>query len=39
VETRYPGYWDEITKDDVNEAITLAEKVIVWAEGKIMGSR
>ena len=35
VETRYPGYWDEITKDDVNEAITLAEKVILWAEGKI----
>lgn len=35
VETRYPGYWDEIAKDDVNEAITLAEKVILWAEGKI----
>ena len=35
VETRYPGYWDEITKDDVNEAITLAEKVIVWAEGNL----
>ncbi len=35
VETRYPGYWDEITKEDVNEAIALAEKVIQWAEGKI----
>jgi HEPN domain-containing protein len=32
VETRYPGYWGEITEDDVYEAIKLAEKVIAWAE-------
>jgi HEPN domain-containing protein len=31
VESRYPGYWEVITDQDVNEAITLAEKVVEWA--------
>ncbi len=40
VETRYPGYWGEITENDVDEALNLAEKVIEWvkkyiSEGKI----
>ncbi len=35
VESRYPGYWGEITDADVAAAMTLAEKTIVWAEGII----
>ena len=31
VESRYPGYWEIITDQDVNEAIILAEKVLEWA--------
>ena len=30
VETRYPGYWLEITASDVNEALQAAENVIEW---------
>lgn len=32
VETRYPGYWGEISESEVDEAIKLAEKVVAWAE-------
>ena len=32
VETRYPGYWDEITKKEVKEAISLAEKIVKWVK-------
>ena len=32
VETRYPGYWGEITEDDVSEAVSFAEKAIKWTE-------
>lgn len=32
VETRYPGYWGEISDHDVNEALTFADKAIRWAE-------
>jgi len=32
VETRYPGYWGEITEHNVTEAIGLAEKIVKWAE-------
>ncbi|MBU0600559.1 HEPN domain-containing protein [bacterium] len=32
VETRYPGYWEEITEENVDEAIKLAEKAVKWAE-------
>ena len=32
VETRYPGYWFEITEADQKEAIQAAEIVIAWAD-------
>lgn len=32
VETRYPGYWGEISESDVTEAVSFAEKAIKWAE-------
>lgn len=31
VEARYPGYWDEITEHDVDDALQLAEKIVTWA--------
>ena len=33
VESRYPGYWGEISEHDMIEAVTLAEKTVAWAEG------
>jgi HEPN domain-containing protein len=38
VETRYPGYWGDISREDVQEAIHLAETVLKWAERIISGS-
>jgi HEPN domain-containing protein len=35
VETRYPGYWDEINEADVDVALNLAEQVLTWAEKHI----
>jgi HEPN domain-containing protein len=35
VETRYPGNLDEMTEKEVKEAITLAEKIVKWAEENI----
>lgn len=35
VETRYPGLWGEITELDVEEAIRMAEKALVWARAEI----
>ena len=32
---RYPGFDDPITRADVDEAIAMAEKVVVWAKGEI----
>lgn len=32
VETRYPGFWGEISENEVSEAISLAEKAIKWVE-------
>lgn len=32
VETRYPGFWGEITEKEVDEAVVLAETVLQWAE-------
>jgi HEPN domain-containing protein len=32
VETRYPGYWDEITEKEVNEAIRLSGKIVTWSK-------
>ncbi|MDI6736329.1 MAG: HEPN domain-containing protein [bacterium] len=36
VETRYPGFWGEISEYDVNEAITFAEMTIQWAEEYVL---
>ena len=35
VEARYPGYEEEITPVQVDEAIRLAESVLAWAAGTI----
>ena len=35
VEARYPGYEEEITPFQVDEAIRLAESVVAWATGMI----
>ena len=32
VETRYPGFWEEITPEDVHEAVRLAEAIVAWAK-------
>ena len=32
VETRYPGFWGEISEADVDEAVRVAEGVLHWAE-------
>jgi HEPN domain-containing protein len=33
VETRYPGYLQEITGDDVSNALRIAEQTVSWAKG------
>jgi HEPN domain-containing protein len=35
VESRYPGYWGEIGKEEVCEAIQTAQLVVKWAENVI----
>lgn len=37
VESRYPGYWDEITEHEVDNALQLAEKIATWAGECIKG--
>lgn len=32
VESRYPGYWGDISDTDVTVAVTLAENAINWAD-------
>ncbi|MEW6532029.1 MAG: HEPN domain-containing protein [Thermodesulfobacteriota bacterium] len=32
VETRYPGYWDEITEDEAGKAVRLAELTVDWED-------
>lgn len=32
VETRYPGYWMDVTENDVQDALRIAKKVIEWAK-------
>jgi HEPN domain-containing protein len=39
VESRYPGYWFEITEDDVAEAIQSAEHTVKWAENELKSSQ
>jgi len=35
VETRYPGFWGDISANDVAEAIEYAERVLAWAQKEI----
>jgi len=35
VQTRYPGEYDEITKEEYEESIKIAKDCLDWAEGKI----
>ena len=35
VETRYPGPWEELTREDYQQAIDLAEASLRWAESLI----
>lgn len=37
-ETRYPGHLDEVTPSDVDEAIRLADAILLWAVG-LLGNR
>jgi HEPN domain-containing protein len=39
VETRYPGYWDEIAKKEVSEAVKLASKIVTWSKKYITRRR
>ena len=39
VEARYPGYEEEIASTDVDEAIKLAEAVVIWASLTIGSTR
>ena len=39
VETRYPGYWEEITPDERNRAIELAALAVEWAAAQLAGER
>lgn len=32
VETRYPGFWGEISDLDMHEALALAQQAVSWAE-------
>jgi HEPN domain-containing protein len=32
VETRYPGYLEDVSRKDAWEAITVAEKAVAWAQ-------
>jgi HEPN domain-containing protein len=35
VETRYPGYWGEISSEEISHALALARDALRWAEGMI----
>jgi HEPN domain-containing protein len=35
VETRYPGFWGEVTEVDVDEALRVAEFAVGWAANRI----
>ena len=35
VESRYPGYWFEITETDLREALQAAEHSVEWAETEL----
>ena len=31
VESRYPGFWGDITEPDMREALSVAETAVIWA--------
>lgn len=35
VETRYPGYWAEVTQADVDDALRTAEQIVSWARSVV----
>ncbi|MDR1904247.1 MAG: HEPN domain-containing protein [Treponema sp.] len=35
VQTRYPGEYDDITKEDYEESIKIAERFMEWLQNKI----
>ena len=35
VQTRYPGEYDDITKEDYEESIAIAQKCLEWVQNKI----
>jgi len=35
VEARYPGLWEEVTAVDHDEAVTVAERVVRWAQALV----
>ena len=35
VQTRYPGEYDDITKEDYEESLEIAKKCIDWVESEI----
>jgi len=35
VETRYPGPFEQVTQDELYEAISIAEQVVQWVESQI----
>ena len=39
VQTRYPGEYDDITKEDYEESIIIARNILEWVENKIEGNK
>ncbi len=37
VESRYPGPFDEVTREEYDQAVALATRVLAWAEQSIVG--
>ena len=35
VETRYPGFWFEVSPDEVDEALRMAEQTLAWAKERL----
>jgi HEPN domain-containing protein len=35
VQTRYPGEWEPVSKNEVRLALELAAQVLAWEEGQI----
>ena len=39
VQTRYPGEWDPVTKDDARHALERAALVLAWVDGQLESER